>query len=194
MKIASIIALIFILVPTTLSATEEKAAISLYGHGGTTSFSGDLSSEKSAPTTGFSMMIYSQERSGDYSTLKGIAGLFLVDFTNTGTKSKIDTKFPYTPDKKLFVSQTSFIPIFCAFASTPVQACAGVGWTMVRVSEPLNEQNYGSFRWDARIGHYLDQGIVGGLEFHYYDVRQKIQGVDSAFAAMSTQLALGYTL
>lgn len=173
-------------------AQDERLPVGIILHAGRTTITGDLSKSEPASTSGFGVQFMTDKKPTN-DTLGGIQGFFLFDITDTSTRSKTDTKFPFTPDKSLRLSETTIMPVICALANSPIQACLGVGLMVVAVSDADNRQNYGAFRWDARVGHYLDRGLIGGIEAHYYDVKQTVNKNDSAFAAASYQAGLGWS-
>jgi len=174
------------------SAEDERLPLGIMIHSGATSYSGNLSILKPAFTRGASVLLGPQKKPTS-DAMGGIQGFFLVDFNNASTTAQTTTKFPFKPDSSLELSETSLLPVVCALANYPVQACLGAGYTTVRVDDADNTQNYGAFRWETRIGHYLDRGLIGGIEAHYYDVKQKVNKNDSAFAAVSYQAGLGWS-
>jgi hypothetical protein len=174
------------------SADDERLPLGVMLHAGRSNITGDLSKSEPASTWGLGLQFGMNEKPTSDS-LGGTQGFFLLDFTTTSTTSKTDTKFQFNPDKSLLLSETSILPIICALANYPIQACVGVGLMEVRVNDEDNMQNYGAFRWDARVGHYLDRGLIGGIEVHYYDVKQKVNKKDSNFAALSYQAGLGWS-
>ena len=190
LKLALIFGTVFAAMPA--SAEDERLPLGVMIHAGKTTITGDLSKSEPALTSGVGLQIMTNKKPTS-DTLGGIQGFFILDFTNTSATSKTDTKFQFTPDKSLKLSETTIMPVICALANSPIQACLGVGLMEVAVTDADNRQNYGAFRWDARIGHYLDRGLIGGIEAHYYDVKQKVNKNDSAFAAMSYQAGLGWS-
>jgi hypothetical protein len=174
------------------SADDERAPVAIMAHAGATSYSGNLSILKPAFTRGTSVLLLPQ-KDPTSDALGGIQGLFLVDFNNASTTAQTTTKFPFKPDSSLELSETSILPVVCALANYPVQACLGAGYTTVRVEDADNTQNYGAFRWELRLGHYLERGLIGGIEAHNYEVKQKVDGKDSSFNALSYQAGLGWS-
>jgi hypothetical protein len=175
---------------TPVFADGEKPPIGMIVHGGKTALHGDLGDKALASTLGFSVLIWGKERDRD--SLGGLSSFIMVDFTDVDSTAKTATKFPFTAGKSLHLSEVGILPVVCAMASLPVQACLGVGYVIVKVADSDNEQNYGAFRYDLRVGHYVGRGFIGGIEAKFLSVEQKVSGVSSSFADIAYQAGLGY--
>jgi hypothetical protein len=68
----------------------------------------------------------------------------------------------------------------------------GFGWSQLIVKGSENEQSYGAFRSDLRVGHYLGGGFIGGIEAHINTVEQEVAGDKSKFDAIAYKAALGW--
>ena len=190
LKLALIFGTTFAALPA--AAEDERLPLGIMIHAGATSYSGNLSILKPALTGGASVILLTQKKPTS-DALGGIQGFFVVDFNNASTTAQTTTKFPFKPDSSLDLSETSILPVVCALANYPVQACVGAGYTTVRVEDGDNTQNYGAFRYELRLGHYLERGLIGGIEAHNFEVKQKVDGKDSSFNALSYQAGLGWS-
>ena len=173
-------------------AEEAKPSTAVLVHGGQTSFSGDLSKNSTGSTWGFDVAINPHDKKVEDNAVGGIAGLWIIDFANTSTTAKDNTPLPFAGGKSVTIFESSLVPTVCLMATLPVQGCLGVGWTELNVVGDKYEQNYGTYRGDVRVGRYLNKGLVGGLEGHYYSLRQEIDGHRSGFSALSYEAAIGW--
>ena len=188
------LALIFATTLTAMPviADEDFYPVGVIVHAGATSFTGGLSVKKPALTRGVSFLITQKEPMTD--DWGGIQGLLMLDVSVATTKTQSNPKFPFKSDSSLLLAEKSLIPVFCAMANSPVQVCAGVGYTGVQAKDAENIQNYSAdFRYDLRVGHYLGRGLTGGVEVHTYNITQQVDKKISSFNALSYQAGLGWS-
>lgn len=189
----------FFAMKSTLSfakdAKESKQTMAVLMHAGQTDFRGDLTKDSTAVTNGWSLLIHTpnaHDPTTEENAVGGVSTLWIFDFSNTSTKAKKDTKFPFVSESAISITGISLLPTICAMATLPVQACGGVGFTLMEVRGNFNEQHYGTFRGALRLGRYLGKGLVGGIESHYYNVSQRMDRERSSFAGLTYQASIGF--
>jgi hypothetical protein len=166
-------------------AVDEKP-LALIAHAGKASLKGDLTGNAEGTSSGLSLLIYAPHRD-DW-----LAFLMIFDFTSTRATAAKEPKFPFAANSSLRISETGLVPMLCMMADSPVQACLGAGYNLVRVSNSHSEQTFGTYRGDLLLGHYFGSGIIGGLEAHAYGVEQRLYDVESSFTVIAYQAGIGY--
>lgn len=192
---ASVMSLV--IAPRVLARDESAMDIGVSLDAGQTAFNGNLSDDRHAPTAGLEVDILksgsSDTRTSFGGALGGLHSFLSVDFTNTTTKTANQTPFPFDAGKNVTLSESALLGNFCAMANHPVQACLGLGWSQVQVEEgSANEQNYGTFRGDFRLGRFFSDGLLAGVKAHYYQVDQVVSGTHAGFNAFSYEALAGW--
>ena len=158
---------------------------------GQASLTGDLTDGSQGQASGTAVMMFPQHNPGTVSTW-GVRGYYLVDFADINAKTSQTTEFPFEKNQSIKLQETAVVPVLCMFADAAVSPCFGVGFAKINAQTENNEQTYGSFRGDLRLGRYFQDGLIGGVEYHAVAVKQRISGRDSSFLAQHFKLAIGW--
>ena len=173
------------------AANDDRLPLAITIGAGRASVSGDLTDGSQGQAWGTAVMMFPQHNPSAVSTW-GVRGYYLVDFANISAKTSQTTEFPFERNQSIKLQETAVVPVLCMFADAALSPCFGVGFAQINAQTENNEQTYGSFRGDLRLGRYFQDGLIGGVEYHAVGAKQRVSGRESSFLAQHLKLAIGW--
>jgi hypothetical protein len=181
-------------------AAEDDHVDLIIGRAGTTTLTGNLSTEKAAPTYGAQLEIGRHpkreavvnegswlSRNLDGASISAFLGILSID-----THTASDTKFPFDGDAAVNLQAIEFGYKLCGLTSLPVHACLRIALGNLYVAQgSRNEQSYGGGGFGLGFESFLGDWVFVSGDVEWRSGFQKVAGESSGFGARSQTVGLG---
>ncbi len=166
---------------------EYKSRIDLGFATGLSKYSGNLNTESTGVST-YSLAVRGWLAVPSSATFdKYVEVSWLENKPQTGV-----TTFPFTSNQKLIVDQFAMTLHACFFSEEVVQPCYGIGYGVVQIRDSESQIPYGSAIFKLSLRHAFGEAIFADVAVNYFDLHQRLAGVNADLRSGSLLLGLGY--
>ncbi len=154
---------------------------------------GELTGDNGATTGGLHGLVWAEGTYGDDGWLGPLSGYIDLAMISLGSPTAHSSDFPFVADSAVSLVRSSLSPTVCAFSNGYLQACLGMGYGLLNLTQPaVSNETYGTFLYSFILRHQFRSGLTFGLKTEWNEVEIRVLGNESFIECWNTSALLGF--